>query len=101
MAASSSSSFDFITSSYERDMLENAYNAITFTEKWEFMRKAPQPNYQFSNDPEILQISDKMVELGYNTHSGSSFGYVMQVMQYIAVNGIEHYKIKYKLANKL
>ena len=95
----SSNSFDFITSSYEREMLQNAHNAVTFTEKWEFMKKE-QINYQFSNLPEIQQILEKMVELGYDTHSGCSFGYVMSIMHYIAINGIEHYKIKYFLTNK-
>jgi hypothetical protein len=33
-----------------------------------------------------------MVELGYNGHSGSSFGYTMRAMQYIAQNGEEKYK---------
>jgi hypothetical protein len=36
-----------------------------------------------------------MVELGYDGHSGCSFGYTMRIMQYIAKYGEEKYKKDY------
>jgi len=92
-------SFNFITSTFERIMIENAFEAITLTEHWDFMKK-DQINYQFCVLPEIQEITEKMIELGYDGHSGASFEYVMSIMHYIANNGLEHYKIKYLLANK-
>lgn len=61
------------------------------TENWNFV-KQPIESFSWSNDPRINIISNKMVELGYNEHSGSSFGYTMRAMQYISQNGEEKYK---------
>ena len=94
---SSNNLFAFIHSSYEQEMLQNAYDAITLSEKWEFM-KQKQRSFQLCNAPEISEIQEKMIELGYDNHSGASFGYVMNIMHYIAVNGLEHYKIKCTLS---
>jgi hypothetical protein len=83
--------FEYVSNDYERLMLSNAWQAITITENWNFV-KQPIESFSFSNDPRINIISNKMVELGYNGHSGSSFGYTMRAMQYIANNGEEKYK---------
>jgi hypothetical protein len=83
--------FEYVTDIYEREMLINAWQAITMTENWNFV-KQPIESFSWSNDPRINIISNKMVELGYNGHSGSSFGCVMRAMQYIAKNGEEKYK---------
>jgi hypothetical protein len=83
--------FEYISNNSERLMLINAWQAITMTENWNFV-KQPIESFSFSNDPRINIISNKMVELGYNGHSGSSFGYTMRAMQYIANNGEEKYK---------
>jgi len=83
--------FEYISDEWERKMLINAWQAITMTENWNFV-KQPIESFSWSNDPRINIISNKMVELGYNGHSGSSFGCVMRAMQYIANNGEEKYK---------
>jgi hypothetical protein len=80
-----------VTDISEREMLINAWQAITMTENWNFV-KQPIESFSWSNDPRINIISNKMVELGYNGHSGSSFGYTMRAMQYIAQNGEDKYK---------
>jgi hypothetical protein len=46
----------------------------------------------FSDDQEIWRITAKMEELGYNGHSGCSFGWTMRQMQYIAKYGEEKYR---------
>ena len=76
---------------WEKEMLVNAWQAITLTENWSFM-KQPIKSYSWSDDPRVAIISKKMVELGYDGHSGCSFGCTMRAMQYIAQNGEEKYK---------
>ena len=83
--------FEYVTDNSEREILINAWQAITMTENWNFV-KQPIESFSWSNDPRINIISNKMVELGYNEHSGSSFGYTMRAMQYIAQNGEDKYK---------
>lgn len=73
-----------------KEMLINAWNAITQLNLWDYM-KLDTYSYMFSCDNEITLISKKMEELGYNGHSGCSFGWTMRQMQYIAQNG----EIKY------
>jgi hypothetical protein len=72
-------------------MFETAYQAITITELWDYMKKDVD-NYMFNSDDEVRRIYDKIEELGYIEHSGSSFGYIMRHMQFIAINGIENHK---------
>jgi len=80
--------FEYIkpSSADYKTMLVNAFQAVTQTESWDFMKK-PCESFMFSQDPKILIISKKMVELGYNGHSGGSFGCIMRDMQYIAQHG--------------
>ena len=81
-----------------RIMFENAYQAISLTEMWDYMKK-DRESFMFSSDKEIEIISKKMEDLGYDGHSGSSFGITMRNMQFIALNGLEEHK-KIWLNNK-
>lgn len=81
-----------------RIMFENAYQAISLTEMWDYMKK-DRESFMFSSDKEIEIISKKMADLGYDGHSGSSFGITMRNMQFIALNGLEEHK-KIWLNNK-
>ena len=74
-----------------RIIFENAYQAISLTEMWDYMKK-DRESFMFSNDKEIGIISDKMIELGYDGHSGASFGMTMRNMQFIALNGLDEHK---------
>ena len=78
--------FKYISSYNDRVMMTNAWQAITLTETWDFV-KQDIDSFMFSLEPQISIISKKMEELGYNGHSGSSFGWVMRNMQYIAQHG--------------
>ena len=78
--------FKYIRDKHERLMLVNAWEAITLTETWDFMGQ-PIDSFMFSDDPRITIITKKMSDLGYDGHSGSSFGHVMRAMQYIAIYG--------------
>ena len=61
-------------------------SSITQTETWDFVKQDCE-SFMFSQDPKISIISEKMIELGYDGHSGCSFGCIMRDMQYIAKHG--------------
>jgi len=87
--------FDYINDANYKEMLVNAYQAITQTETWNFVKK-PCKSFMFSDDTIIINlISKKMLELGYCGHSGSSFGYIMRDMQYIAQNSEKKFMKNY------
>ena len=85
------SPFNYLDNNNMRQMFETAYQAITITELWDYMKKDVD-NYMFNSDGEVQKIYNKIEELGYTGHSGSSFGYIMRHMQFIATNGIEKHK---------
>ena len=86
--------FDYIPW-YDRDVYANAWQAITVTETWEFVKNYDVGSFMLSTDTRVHMIASKMVELGYDGHSGSSFGCIMRVMQYIAKYGEQKFMSKY------
>ena len=84
--------FDYIKpeNSNYKAMLVNAYQAITQTETWDFVKQDCE-SFMFSKDPRISVISNKMIQLGYDGHTLSSFGCTMRDMQYIAQNGEKNF----------
>ena len=87
--------FSFIENKYEREMLENAFAAVTQTESWAFLKEEVD-SFMFSQNPQVHRILRKMEELGYYGHSGASFGVTMRQMQFIAQNGFEKFKELYQ-----
>ena len=90
--------FLYINDANSKEMLQNAWDAITQLDLWYYMRRDTD-SFMFSRDPEINIITNKMAELGYDGHSGSSFGWTMRQMQYIAEHGESNYMESY-LTNK-
>jgi hypothetical protein len=41
----------------------------------------------FSDSPAVSTIMSKMIQLGYDGHSGGSFGWTMRQMEFLAKNG--------------
>lgn len=78
--------FLYVINIFTREMLVNAWNSITQLKLWDYMKKDTD-SFIFNNDNEIKLIMKKMIELGYDEHSGCSFGWTMRQMQYIAING--------------
>ena len=76
--------FEYITDLGDRRMLATAYKAITLTENWDFIKQNPKDIF---STPEIYLIDEKINELGYSGHSGSSFTAIIRVMQFIAKYG--------------
>jgi hypothetical protein len=76
---------------WSREMLEDAYKAVTKANRWAFLRRPDVPGpkgFMFSNWAEVKDIDTYME---YGGHSGSSYGMVMRVMEYIAKNGWDTY----------
>lgn len=90
--------FNYLNNKNYQEMFLNAYQAIELTEMWNFI-KQDIDSYIWSRSDEVKIISNKMSELGYDYHSGSSFGFVMRHMQFIATNGLESHK-KFWLENQ-
>jgi nanoRNase/pAp phosphatase (c-di-AMP/oligoRNAs hydrolase) len=83
--------FAYVKDQWTREMLLNAWQAITITELWDFV-KEDIDSFMFSHDPRVTRIYNKMEELGYGGHSGASFGCTMRNMQYLAEHGEEKFK---------
>ena len=83
--------FKYVNDKHSRVMLQNAYQAVNQTETWNFVKKDIE-SFSLSSAPEIWRITNKMEQLGYNGHSGFSFGWTMRQMQFIAKNGEGKYK---------
>jgi hypothetical protein len=78
--------FDSIYPKHESEMLQDAYDAISQCELWDWMRTfTPHPNdgFMFSHDPNLTRITDVM-KYG---HSGASWGWTMRVMEIVAKTG--------------
>ena len=78
-----------IYDSNNRIMLKNAHQAITNAEGWVWMKNFQGQSFMFSKDAMIDKISQNMVALGYDGHSGSSYGWTMRCMEHLAKNGKE------------
>lgn len=91
--------FEYVKDSTEKEMLKNAFKAISVTNLWDFVSKDIE-SFMWSNANEIKKISEKMEELGYSGHSGTSFGWTMRAMQYLTQHGERDFKsMYYKIDN--
>lgn len=80
--------FNTIVDQHSRFMLQNAHQAITSTEQWGYMKTfSSNQSFMFSSSPTLSIITNKMSQLGYDGHSGSSFGWTMRQMEFLAKNG--------------
>ena len=71
-------SMEYIRDEHDRQILENTYKAITFTNNWEFIRE--KNIYDNLRHEKLKEISYMMVELGYDSHSGFSFRWAINAM---------------------
>jgi hypothetical protein len=74
-------------------MLEAAIKAINQLEAWdELAHYSPPRNkgFMFDDSEFIKKINQKIAEF-YDGHSGSSYGWTMRQIEYIAKNGVDKY----------
>jgi hypothetical protein len=81
----------YIKDKSDREMFTNAWKAITITDNWNFIAHE-MDCFAFSKDPRIYEITEKMEELGYKVHSGTSFSLTMRSMQFLVQYGEEEFK---------
>ncbi len=90
------SDFAAIKDTNIREMMKNAYDAITMAEGgWIYMKNFNEESFMFSSNPMVRTISANMETLGYHGHSGASFGWTMRTMEYLAKNGKEAFITKF------
>jgi len=87
--------FNQITDESSRLMLQNAYQAITASEAWDYMKSFNEQSFMFSSNPMTGKIMNKMEVLGYTGHSGSSFGWTMRCMEFLAKHGKDAFFAKF------
>ena len=91
--------FEFVRDNSIKEFLKSAHKAISLCELWDWMRfYTPPPNSGFiwSKTPELDRINQQLWKDQVNEyHSGSSYGFIMREMEYIAKNGYENYKNNY------
>jgi hypothetical protein len=82
---------EYIKDKSDREMFTNGWKAITFTNNWDFLAQQTD-SFTLSRDPRIFQINEKMKELGYKVHSGTSFSLTIRSMKYLVMYGEEEFK---------
>ena len=71
-----------------RFMVKDAYEATEKAEAWDYLKNfEPNNGFMFSNDTTVNKIN---ANIKYDGHSGSSYGWTMRQIQYIAKNGIKY-----------
>lgn len=74
-------------------MVLSAIQAIDQLEAWDELASYSPPEgtgFMFDKSPLMKRINPKIAEL-YDGHSGSSYGWTMRQIEYIAKNGAEKY----------
>lgn len=91
-----SANFDFIMDWSSRKAVSNGYTAISQLELWEWLKTfTPEHDkgFMFSDNKNISKIITKMESLpDAPGHSGSSFGWTMRQLEFIAKQGLDKYK---------
>lgn len=85
-----SGDFSFLRDESSRRYASDTYQAVTKAEAWDLMKEDPgNGGFMFSADQRYKLIQAKMELRG--EHSGSSYGWSMRQVQYIAQNGWNAY----------
>ena len=77
----------------EANMLQDADNAITECNLWDWLKEFNPGNegFSFSKHPNLNLITSKMKL--YDAHSGSSFAWTLRQMEYVAKNGFNDFSL--------
>ena len=96
--------FSYLGDDHEISMTRNAYDAVSRTEMWSWLKTYKLPageGFMFSTHPNVVIIGQKMEECPNPPgHSGSSFGFIMRRIHEIAKLGEEAYRTKYLSARR-
>ena len=85
--------FNFINDESTRELLQSAHKAITNCEMWDWIRNNKISSFMYDNNKEMKIIRTQMEKDPVNmNHSGSSYGWVMREIEYIAKYGYNNYE---------
>jgi hypothetical protein len=87
--------FQSIYTAYESTLLKDAYDAITTSDTWQWLRHYypdKESGFMYSSHPNLDRIQKQMKM--YDMHSGASYGWTMRQMESIAKNGWDEHKNK-------
>ena len=85
--------FSFINDISTKELLQSAHKAITNCEMWDWIRTTQITSFMYDNGPEMKIIRTQMDKDPINrNHSGSSYGWVMREIEYIAKYGYSKYE---------
>ena len=89
--------FAFVTNHQVYNYLLSAHQSITECELWDWLRSyEPSSGFMFDTSAESRLILTQMQKYDVNnSHSGSSYAYILREMQYIAINGYQQYAQEY------
>lgn len=75
-------------------MLKDMYDAVSVSENWDNLKRfvPGDGGFMFSEKPEWFSRIDKAVK--YGGHSGSSHGWTMRCIDYIAKHGWDNFVLK-------
>ena len=79
--------------SHSKSMVLSAIQAIDMLEAWDSLARYSPPKdtgFMFDDSSFMKRINSKIAEL-YDGHSGSSYGWTMRQIEYIAKNGVDKY----------
>ena len=79
-------------------MLKDAYQAVEKANKWEWLKNEEDISFLMEEYPEVDEIN-KFLE--YEGHSGFSYMWTMENIEWIAKHGIETYVAKFKKAKSV
>jgi hypothetical protein len=96
--------FSFIADAHTRSVIKNGYTAVSQLELWDWLKTfevEANAGFMFSGNRNVHNIGVKMHSLPDDPqHSGSSFGFTMRTLQFIAKNGIDKYREEFQLNNR-
>jgi hypothetical protein len=85
--------FDFINDNSIKEFLQSAHKAITNCEMWDWIRMSQVTSFMYDNGPEMKKIRKEMDKDPINMyHSGSSYGWIMREIEYVAKYGYIKYE---------
>lgn len=92
--------FDFEESAMMRTCLQDAYDAVTELNLWDYLRDTHFDSFTYYHGSNV-ELHDQLLKLvdKNNIHSGASYGITMRNMECIAKQGFAEWKRNY-LANK-
>ena len=85
--------FNFINDESTKEFLQSAHKAITNCEMWDWIRTKQIGSFMYDRGPEMQIIRTQMDKDPVNiNHSGSSYGWIMREIEYIAKYGYSKYE---------